>query len=163
MTSRTTTRSAQETMQVGMSLARELQRGDFIAIHGELGAGKTQLVKGIARGLGVSESVTSPTFVILNRYSGRDRKSRELFLYHFDFYRIRTLSEIYDVGFEEFARGESICVVEWPEALGPLLPERRYDILIEFGPASNERRMVIDGPAREPLAGAPASGRAVRK
>ena len=157
-----TTRSAEETVQVGMSLAQELRRGDFVAIRGELGSGKTHLVKGIAKGLGVAEAATSPTFVILNRYSGRDRESGELFLYHLDLYRVRNLSEIYDLGFEEFSHGDGVCVVEWADALGPLLPQRRYDISLSFGPTLNERLIRIDAVDRSGDSGAPSIRRHVQ-
>jgi len=125
-------------------MASSLQRGDVVALYGELGAGKTQFVKGLCDGFHVRDAVTSPTFVILNRYSGVDGRNKEIFLFHFDLYRVQSAEEIYDLGYEEFLFGNGICVVEWAERLGTLLPSRRYDVKIAFGEGADERRISID-------------------
>lgn len=125
-------------------MASSLQRGDVVALYGELGAGKTQFVKGLCDGFRVRDAVTSPTFVILNRYSGVDGRNKEIFLFHFDLYRVQSAEEIYDLGYEEFLFGNGICVVEWAERLGTLLPSRRYDVKIAFGEGADERRISID-------------------
>jgi tRNA threonylcarbamoyladenosine biosynthesis protein TsaE len=112
------TRSSEETVQLGAKLGRLLAPGDFIALEGELGAGKTQFTKGIAIGLQVDADtpVTSPTYTILNIYQGR------LPLYHFDLYRLHGPEDIEELGFEEYFFGKGACVVEWAERLGGDLP-----------------------------------------
>ena len=136
--------SEQQTREAARSMASSLQRGDVVALYGELGAGKTQFVKGLCDGFHVRDAVTSPTFVILNRYSGVDGRNKEIFLFHFDLYRVQSAEEIYDLGYEEFLFGNGICVVEWAERLGTLLPSRRYDVKIAFGEGADERRISID-------------------
>ncbi|OGU27557.1 MAG: tRNA (adenosine(37)-N6)-threonylcarbamoyltransferase complex ATPase subunit type 1 TsaE [Ignavibacteria bacterium GWA2_54_16] len=136
--------SEQQTREAARSMASSLQRGDVVALYGELGAGKTQFVKGLCDGFRVRDAVTSPTFVILNRYSGVDGRNKEIFLFHFDLYRVQSAEEIYDLGYEEFLFGNGICVVEWAERLGTLLPSRRYDVKIAFGEGADERRISID-------------------
>ena len=114
------TKSGAETVELGERLGRLLVPGDFIALVGELGAGKTQFAKGIAAGLGVDPGtpVTSPTYTILNIYQGR------LPLYHFDLYRLHGPEEIEELGFEEYFSGSGACVVEWAERLGEELPSQ---------------------------------------
>ena len=136
--------SEQQTREAARSMASSLQGGDVVALYGELGAGKTQFVKGLCDGFHVRDAVTSPTFVILNRYSGVDGRNKEIFLFHFDLYRVQSAEEIYDLGYEEFLFGNGICVVEWAERLGTLLPSRRYDVKIAFGEGADERRISID-------------------
>jgi tRNA threonylcarbamoyladenosine biosynthesis protein TsaE len=132
-----TTRSEAETVQMGAEFSRQLQQGDVVALYGELGSGKTQFVKGICQGLDVSEYVTSPTFTIINEYHGRLR------VYHFDFYRIESLEEIYDLGFEEYLDNASICVIEWAEVAEKLLPPKRYEVVLKHGAAETERTIAV--------------------
>ncbi|HBG06831.1 MAG: tRNA (adenosine(37)-N6)-threonylcarbamoyltransferase complex ATPase subunit type 1 TsaE [Geobacteraceae bacterium GWC2_58_44] len=112
------TKNGAETVQLGARLGRLLAPGDFIALVGELGAGKTQFAKGIAAGLEVDPGtpVTSPTYTILNIYQGR------LPLYHFDLYRLHGSEEVAELGFEEYFSGTGACVVEWAERLGEEMP-----------------------------------------
>ena len=110
-----------------------------MALYGDLGSGKTRFAKGISRGLGVRESVTSPTFVVVNEHlDGR------MPLYHFDFYRIRTIAELDEIGFDEYIDRDGVCVVEWAELIRPRLPERRYDIHCALGKNENERTITIE-------------------
>ena len=88
---------------------------------------------------------TSPSFVILNRYNGMDEQKSELLLYHFDLYRVKSITEIYDLGYEEFLHGDGVCLIEWAEMLGELLPEQRYDVRFSLGSDENERRIEIAG------------------
>lgn len=125
-------------------LAAHLERSDILALTGELGAGKTQFVKGVCEAFGVREHIASPTFVILNRYTGRDQQGRELLLFHLDLYRVKSLEEIYDIGFEEFFYGDGIVMIEWAELLQDLLPARRYDIRLLLGSNENERLIEIE-------------------
>jgi tRNA threonylcarbamoyladenosine biosynthesis protein TsaE len=101
----------------GESWAAELTGGEIIALHGVLGAGKTQLVKGLARGLGFPGDVTSPTFTLIHEYRGG-----RLPLYHIDLYRIRSEKEAVDLGLEEYLPGDGVTVIEWPDRIPSLLP-----------------------------------------
>ena len=138
------THSEEETLAVAHSFARRLERGDVIALWGELGAGKTRFVKGVCEAFGANRHVSSPSFVILNRYEGMGRDAKELFVYHLDLYRVRSAEEIYDLGYEEFVYGDGITLVEWAEQLGDLLPRRRYDVRLAYGEQDSERRISIE-------------------
>lgn len=143
MTQRLTSRSEAQTLEIAQSFAASLRRGDVVALSGELGAGKTQFVKGVCRHFGVHELVASPTFILLNRYSGTDEGGRELLIYHLDLYRVKSLDEVYDLGFEEFSSGDGFCLIEWAERMSQLLPAYRYDILLEHGSSESERIISI--------------------
>ncbi|MEA2433490.1 MAG: tRNA threonylcarbamoyladenosine biosynthesis protein TsaE [Actinomycetota bacterium] len=117
-----TTKSAEETRIVGASLAPVLLPGDIISLSGDLGAGKTVFVQGLAAALGVQERVTSPTFTIVHEYSGRYP------ILHLDVYRLNNFQEVLDLGFEEFLDPHSIVAIEWGEAINPMLPRRHLDI-----------------------------------
>ena len=122
----TVTNSAAETRTLGEQLARRLQPGDTVILEGELGAGKSELARGIARGLGVTETVTSPSFTILNVYeSGRCP------LYHFDWYRLESEEELYELGMDEYLGGDGVAVVEWAERCPDAVPEKRIRIRLE--------------------------------
>lgn len=138
------THSEEETRSFARSFASSLRRGDVVALYGELGAGKTQFIKGVCQHFGVREPVASPTFVLLNRYSGVDREGRELLVYHFDLYRIRSLDEVYDLGFEEILHGNGITLIEWAEVMEELLPVPRYDVRLELGLVESERRITVE-------------------
>ena len=138
-------RSAEETQALGERLGARLGRGDVVACIGPLGAGKTCFLQGLARGLGVTASVTSPTFVLVNEYRGR------LPVYHVDAYRTESLSELVDVGLEEMLHGEGVTIVEWADKLLPLLPPRTITVSIT-GLGDEPRRIELAGPA-EVLAG----------
>lgn len=112
-----TTHTEAETQELGMRLAATLEPGAVVALHGDLGAGKTQLAKGIAAGLGVdSVVVSSPTFALIHEYAG------VLPVYHMDGYRTRRPEEFRALGIEEYLYGDGVCLIEWPERLGNLLP-----------------------------------------
>lgn len=139
-----TTSSEEATRALARSFAAQLKRGDVVALQGELGTGKTRFVKGICERFEASRHVSSPSFVILNRYEGRDRSQRPLYLYHLDLYRVKSVEEIYDLGFEEFAYGDNITLIEWSEQLGGLLPARRFEVRLSYGDAEHERRISIE-------------------
>lgn len=111
-----TTASAEETIELGKKIGALLLPNEVIALTGQLGAGKTTLIQGLAAGLGVRDYVTSPTFIIINEYAGR------LPLYHIDLYRLDEGLEVADLGIEEYFKRGGVCVIEWAERLGTLLP-----------------------------------------
>jgi len=112
------TNSAAETRSLGEKLAGRLKAGDVILLEGELGAGKSELARGVARGLGVQETVTSPSFTILNVY-----ESGRVPLYHFDWYRLENAEELYELGMDEYLGGDGIALVEWPGRCPDAVPE----------------------------------------
>lgn len=137
------THSGAQTVALGARLGRLLAPGDFVALVGELGAGKTQFAKGIAVGLQVDPGtpVTSPTYTILNIYEGR------LPLYHFDLYRLHGPEEIEELGFEEYFSGSGACVVEWAERLGDEMPAQLLTVsLAHAGGDGREVRFDAAGP-----------------
>ncbi len=137
--------SAEETRELGRLLAGRLRGGDVILLRGALGAGKSELTRGIAAGLGVTETVTSPSFTILNVY-----ESGRLPLYHFDWYRLESADELYELGMDEYLTGDGVAVVEWPEQCGEAVPETALEIrLTEAGENAREIRMRRMGSFRE--------------
>lgn len=135
-------RSPDETRRIGEALGARLGPGDVVACIGELGAGKTCFLQGLARGLGVVEPVTSPTFVLLNHYRGR------LPVYHLDAYRTESLTEILDLGIEEILGGGGVTVIEWAEKLLPLLPARTIVVRIS-GLGEEPREVLVEGLSEE--------------
>ena len=123
-----------DTREFGIALGRSLEKGDIVALTGDLGTGKTALTKYIAQGLGIKDTITSPTFTIVQEYSqGR------LPLYHFDVYRIGDPEELYELGYEEYFFGDGACVIEWAELIGDLLPKEAKRIQIQYGENEGER------------------------
>ena len=129
------TKSAAETRALGEKLAARLRPGDVLLLEGDLGAGKSELTRGIAKGLGVAETVTSPSFTILNVYeSGRYP------LYQFDWYRLESSEELYELGMDEFLSGDGIAVVEWPGRCPDAVPEGA--VRIRMTAAGENERMI---------------------
>ena len=119
-------RSAKETRAVGQQLASLLKAGDVVLLDGDLGAGKSELARGVARGLGIEGAVPSPSFTILNAYDeGR------IPLYHFDWYRIADPQELYDIGLDEFVGGDGVALIEWSERAEECLPEDYLQVEID--------------------------------
>lgn len=111
-------KSSEETVNFGKHLAESFREGDIVCFFGDLGTGKTTLIKGIAQGLKIgSEKVNSPTFVLMNVYHGR------LPLFHFDLYRLKDAQEISSIGYDEFLYDGGVSVIEWADRLGTLLPD----------------------------------------
>ena len=120
------TNSPKETEELGVSLAKEAAPGDVIALLGDLGVGKTVFTQGIAKGLGITEPICSPTFTIVQEYGdGR------LPFYHFDVYRIGDVEEMDEVGFEDYVYGEGLCLIEWANLIEEILPPRYREVRIE--------------------------------
>ena len=108
---------------------------DVIAFYGSMGAGKTTLIKNLCHRMGVTDEVNSPTFAIVNEYVTEDGES----VYHFDFYRIKKLEEAYDIGYENYFYSGNLCLIEWPEMIEPLLPEKYIRVEIQHGESDDER------------------------
>ncbi len=133
------THSEQKTIQAGVQFAQQLTSGSVVALFGDLGSGKTRFAKGISHGLGVKENVTSPTFTIVNEHlDGR------LPLYHFDFYRLKTISELNEIGFDEYIFGDGVCVLEWADMIQTKLPAKRFDVHLSLGANEHERIIQIE-------------------
>ena len=138
--------SAEETFAVGKDIGTNALPGTVIALYGDLGAGKTVLAKGIAKGLGVTDIVSSPTFTILRVY-----ESGRLPLFHFDVYRIGDIDEMEEVGYEDCFYGSGVSVIEWAELIEELLPKDTLRIRIETDPADPDtRRIDCMTPVTEP-------------
>jgi tRNA threonylcarbamoyladenosine biosynthesis protein TsaE len=136
-------RSPEETQAIGERLGARLVAGSVVACTGELGAGKTCFLQGLARGLGVTGDVTSPTFVLVNHYRGR------LPVYHLDAYRTGSLTELVDLGLEEMLHGDGVTVIEWADKLLPLLPARTIHVHLS-GLGDEPREIRIGEPVSDP-------------
>ncbi len=133
-----TTHGEEETIGAGKDLASRLAPGDVVALYGDLGSGKTRFAQGVCRGLGIGEHVASPTFTILNEYTGG-----RLPVYHFDFYRIRAPRELDEIGFEEYLYGKGVSIIEWAEVAAERLPSSRYEVYLRLGAGRNERILEV--------------------
>ncbi len=110
------------------------EKGLVIAFYGKMGAGKTTFIKALCEELGVEDVITSPTFAIVNEYSLPLGGRLEGALYHFDFYRIKKIEEVYDMGYEDYFYSGNLCLIEWPELIEDLLPEDALRVTIEEQP-----------------------------
>ena len=132
--------SPEQTEWIGEQLARQLRPGDVIAYYGGLGAGKTAFTRGLARGFGVTEPVTSPTYTIVNEYIGG-----RLPLFHFDMYRLGSADDLFDIGWEDYLRRGGVCAVEWSENVSEAMEDA---ITVEIEKLSDEsRKITIEGSA----------------
>lgn len=117
--------SPEDTFKAGFELGKSAKPGQIYTLFGDLGVGKTVFTKGVAEGLGIRESVSSPTFTILHEY-----EEGRLPLYHFDVYRITDVEEMYEIGYEDYFFGEGVCIIEWAELISDILPENIIKITI---------------------------------
>jgi tRNA threonylcarbamoyladenosine biosynthesis protein TsaE len=131
------TSSAAETIELGRTLASRLEPGDVVAFYGELGAGKTTMIKGIAAGLGVADVVKSPSFVIVTEYVGR------LPVYHVDLYRLDEKSDFESIGLDSYLDGDGVCLIEWAERAEKVLPDTTIRVRMSVEGAG--RRIEIAG------------------
>lgn len=134
------TNSPAETEALGRALAAKLRPGQVLAFRGTLGAGKTAFTRGIARGLGITDPVTSPTYTIVNEYTGGT-----LPLFHFDMYRLHSADDLFDIGWDDYLERGGVCVVEWSENVEGAL-ENPITVIIEKIPDQDSaRRITIEG------------------
>jgi len=128
-------------LEMGRRIGEILERGDIVALIGELGSGKTCLAQGMAKGLGVAENVpvVSPTFTLINEYPGK------ITLFHLDVYRLSGSRDLEDVGYEEYFYGGGIVVIEWAEKIRDILPEKTLFVRMRYID-ENTREMVLEGP-----------------
>ncbi len=133
------TRSENETCDWAKELGASAKRGSVFALYGELGTGKTIVAKGIAKGLGIDDDVTSPTFLMMEIYKGR------LPFYHFDLYRIDNLEELDELNFEEYWLDDGVSVIEWAEKAGERIPAGSVRITIEWT-SDSVRRISVEYP-----------------
>jgi tRNA threonylcarbamoyladenosine biosynthesis protein TsaE len=131
------TATAEETRHVGKVIASLLQPRDTVLLTGDLGAGKTTLVQGVAEGLGVEDHVASPTFTLVKEYAGR------LDVAHVDIYRLERVQDVLDLGLDELGGPDRVLFVEWGDVVQDLLPEDRLRIELTTGSADEDRRIVI--------------------
>ena len=127
-------RNERETGEFGRQLAEQLNPGDIVALVGDLGTGKTTLTRAIARGLGVTEPVTSPTFTIVKEY-----RSGRIPLFHFLVYRLNDGEELLETGAQEYFDAGGVCVIEWADQIAELLPDETKVIFISYGEQEGER------------------------
>mgnify|MGYP000169951910 CR=1 FL=1 len=136
--------SEQETEAIGRELAQQLAPGAVVAFTGDLGAGKTAFVRGMAQGLGISQRVTSPTFTIVNEYEGPTP------LFHFDMYRLNGSEDLFDIGWEDYLSRGGVCAVEWSEQVADALPEGTVYVTLTRHPEHDGwRSITVEGGAAQ--------------
>ncbi len=136
--------SAGETIKIGQEFAEKLKQGDVVAFFGELGSGKTAMIKGICKGLGVSKGVKSPSFVFLRMYKAK------FTVYHFDFYRLRGEEELILFDYKNFFYDSAIVLLEWAERVRDFLPEERFDIRMKILNENKREICISDTSSKKP-------------
>ena len=125
--------------QVADYLISLRNESDIIAFYGPMGAGKTTLIKNLCHKMGVTDEVNSPTFAIVNEYVTVEGDS----VYHFDFYRIKKLEEVFDIGYDNYFYSGNLCLLEWPEMIDPLMPDRFIRVDIALGETDDSRKISV--------------------
>lgn len=133
-----TTISVEETRDLATELSALARPGDVVVLAGDLGAGKTAFVQGFGRGLGVSERITSPTFTIVHVYEGG-----RLPIHHLDVYRLNQLSEVLDLGLAEMLDEGGVVLIEWGDAITPILPHDYLEVRLTFGAGDDDRQLAV--------------------
>ena len=133
-----TTNSPAETEAIGAALGKIIEPGTVIAYRGDLGAGKTAFTRGLAKGLGCTEIVTSPTYTIVNEYLGG-----RIPLFHFDMYRLRSSDDLFDIGWEDYLDRGGVCAVDWSENVDDAMQDALYITIEKLG--EDARRITIEG------------------
>lgn len=137
------TNSPEETEKIGAAMGRIIPAGTVLAYRGDLGAGKTAFTRGLARGLGFTEAVTSPTYTIVNEYLGG-----RLPLFHFDMYRLSSADDLFDIGWEDYLSRGGVCAVEWSEQVADALPEGTVYVTLTRHPEHDGwRSITVEGGA----------------
>ena len=131
--------SPEETEHIGEMLGKQLTGGTVLALRGGLGMGKTAFTRGLARGLGYTGRVTSPTFTIVNEYDGATP------LFHFDMYRLDSEDDLFDIGWDDYLARGGVCAVEWSERIGSALPPDTLTVSIARGERDNDRIITVTG------------------
>lgn len=136
------TKAAEETFQLGYSIGKNAEPGQIYTLIGELGVGKTVFTQGLAKGLSISEPISSPTFTIVQVY-----ESGRLPLYHFDVYRIADVEEMEEIGYEDYFYGSGVCLIEWADLIREILPDSVIRIQIEkdFRKGFDYRKITVEG------------------
>ena len=134
-----TVKSSEETMAFAERVAKQLDKKVVLAFFGGLGMGKTTFTKGLAKGLGVTDEVSSPTFALVHEYRGKKT------LYHFDMYRVESWDDLYQTGFFDYYEQGGILAVEWSENIENALPENTIRVTFERGKDENERIITVEG------------------
>lgn len=131
--------SVKKTIEIGKKFAEKLKSGDVVCLEGDLGAGKTHFVKGIASRFGIDQGkVNSPTFTLINEYYG------EIPIFHFDCYRLKTIQEALEIGIEEYIYGEGVSIIEWPSKIKEIVPENAIRIEIKHEGTSERSILISD-------------------
>lgn len=139
------TNSPEETEKIGAAMGRIIPAGTVLAYRGDLGAGKTAFTRGLARGLGFTEAVTSPTYTIVNEYLGG-----RLPLFHFDMYRLSSADDLFDIGWEDYLSRGGVCAVEWSEQVADALPEGTVYVTLTRHPEHDGwRSITVEGGAAQ--------------
>ncbi len=139
MNERIVTSSEDETVMLGKRFASALKAGDVVALYGDLGSGKTQFVKGVCAGIGVTEHVTSPTFTLINEY----RNHGGIPLFHLDLYRLRSFDEVLSLGIEEYLDDDGVSMIEWAEKAERILPREKYSVRFRVIDGVNRREILM--------------------
>ena len=124
-----------ELPEIARKLVEQFPEERVFAFYGKMGAGKTTFIQSVCRVLGSDDTVTSPTFALINEYNTQKNGS----VFHFDFYRIKNLEEVFDLGYEDYLYSGSYCLIEWPELIEPLLPEKVVSVKIEVEPDGSRK------------------------
>jgi len=137
--------SAEDTFLLGSKVAQLCKKGDIILLNGDLGVGKTVFAKGLGKGLGIQEPISSPTFTVLQIY-----EEGRLPLYHFDVYRIADVGEMDEIGYEDYFYGNGVCLIEWAGLIQEILPEKLLSVTIEknLERGFDYRKIIIEGMGR---------------
>ena len=126
-----------DTHEIGKKIGKKLLNADILLLYGEMGSGKTTLIQSLCKNIGVFDKVLSPTFSIINEYKMKNK----LLLYHFDFYRIKTIDELVEIGFDEYVYSNKICFIEWPQIAMKLISRKFIKVKIDIN--KNLKRNII--------------------
>lgn len=127
-----------DTLRFGLALGGRLRAGDVVALIGDLGAGKTTLTAAIGMGMGITQPITSPTFTLVQEYSGT------VPLYHFDTYRLESAEEMFDLGFEEYLERPGVVIIEWADRIATLLPQERLNLALSLPEPEKDQERVLE-------------------